>query len=369
MERDPRRPARGTGARLRQALFVLLVLAPSLARGDGAKLGEVVVTGFVDLSAAYNPNRPVNHASFTDGTGTTGKRANELTVNLAALTFTLPPAPVGLTLGLQVGTGADVLYSGEVTAPGTSPSLWRFVREASVSWKPLPKLLLQAGIYPSHLGLESAVSRDDWTYTRSWSGEFSPYYQAGVKAAFQFNDEWSAQAHVCNGWNIVGDVNDGKSVGTQVAYTRGKLSVSLNTLLGPERAQDNRDLRGILDLVVQAPLGDRFSLQASADLAGEQQPDGPSKTWRAAQLSLRALLAGSTALIVRGEVFDDPDGGISGAGQTLAEATATLELHPADALLVKVEGRYDRSTARVFTRFDGKTDTQLLLALGAVASF
>ncbi len=354
---------------MNHALLALAVLAPSLARADGAKIGDAVVTAFVDVSAAYNPNRPADGASFTPGTGSTGKRANELTVNLAAITFTLPPAPVGLTLGLQVGSGADVVYAGEVTAPGTSSALWRFVREASVSWKPLSRLLLQAGIYPSHLGLESAISRDDWTYTRSWSGEFSPYYQAGVKAALQLSDEWSAQLQVVNGWNIVGDVNDGKSVGTQVAFTRGKLSIALNTLLGPERARDNRDLRGILDFVVQAPLGDRLSLQASADLAGEQQPDGSSKTWRGVQLSLRAPLAGATALIVRGEVFDDPDGGISGAAQTLEEGTATLEVHPAGALLLKLEGRYDRSTAKVFSRFDGKTDTQLLLALGAVASF
>lgn len=350
-------------------LALVIFLAPLSALADGVKLGEVEVRGFVDLAATFNPNRPANGSNFTEGTGTTAKRANELSVNLAAITFTLPPAPVGLTLGFNAGTGPEVLYAGEAVAPGTSPSVWRFLREASVSWKATGRLLLQAGLYPSHVGLESLPSRENWMYTRSWMGEFSPYYQAGVKAAFAFTDEWSAQLHVVNGWNAIGDVNSGKTLGAQVAFARGRLSVALNGLVGPEQPGDDTHLRALADLVVQAPLGDRLSLQLSADVAREAQADGSAKSWRAVQGALRAALAEKVALLARGEVFDDPDGGISGAAQTLVEGTAALEVRPAEPLLVKLEARADHSTAAVFTKRAGKTDGQVLLSLGIVASF
>ena len=344
-------------------------LAPLAALGDGVKLGLVEVRGFVDVSATFNPNQPANGSNFTEGTGTTAKRANELSVNLAAITFTLPPAPVGLTLGFNVGTGPDVLYSGEVVAPGTSPSVWRFVREASVSWKATGRLLLQAGLYPSHVGLESMASRESWMYTRSWMGEFSPYYQAGLKAAYAFSDEWSGQLHVVNGWNAVGDVNTGKTLGAQVLWARGKTSIALNGLVGPEQPNDNTHLRALVDLVVQVPLGERLALQVCADLGREGQADGSVKSWRALQALARVPLAETVALLGRGEIFADPDGGISGAGQTLLEGAAALEVHPAGTLLVKLEARADHSTAAVFTKRAGRTDAQVLVSLGIVASF
>ena len=56
--------------------------------------------------------------------------------------------------------------------------------------------------------------------------------------------------------------------------------------------------------------------------------------------------------------------------------TVTLEHRPADALILRLEGRYDRSTAAVFSGDGFDVDDnilrerdQLLLVLGAVTSF
>lgn len=79
---------------------------------------------------------------------------------------------------------------------------------------------------------------------------------------------------------------------------------------------------------------------------------------------------------MRGEYYDDEDGAISGTAQTLKELTLTLEHRPVPRLILKLEGRYDRSSADVFgtreTGADGqpfRTRDQLLVVLGVVASF
>ena len=49
----------------------------------------------VDGVYAYNVNRPADHAKFLPGLGTSAKRDNEVTVNLAQVDVVLAPEPVG----------------------------------------------------------------------------------------------------------------------------------------------------------------------------------------------------------------------------------------------------------------------------------
>ncbi|MCL4820906.1 MAG: outer membrane beta-barrel protein [Vicinamibacteria bacterium] len=49
--------------------------------------------------------------------------------------------------------------------------------------------------------------------------------------------------------------------------------------------------------------------------------------------------------------------------------TLTLEHRPDSRLILKLEGRYDDSTAPAFSGRDGAQKRQFLLLLGAVATF
>ena len=72
------------------------------------------------------------------------------------------------------------------------------------------------------------------------------------------------------------------------------------------------------------------------------------------------------AVAARAEQFRDPHNGISGTPQTLREVTLTYEMRPREHLILKLETRYDRSTAAVFA--DQKRG-QLLALAGAVVTF
>lgn len=201
--------------------------------------------GSVDALFAYNFNRPADHANFFPGVGTSGKRHDELTINLAQADFVLRPEPVGLKLSLGFGNAPEVLHASEIRHPATSPDVWRNVLQASVQWqtKVGRGLLLEAGIYPSHIGMEALAPKDNWNYTRSWLGELCPYYQAGLKIAYPLSEHFSAQLHLLNGWQMIGDVNSGKSVGAQITYNSGPFALSLNGIVGPELPDNDSDIR------------------------------------------------------------------------------------------------------------------------------
>jgi len=332
--------------------------------------------GFSDVFYALNTNRPLDGASFIPGTGTTARRADEVNVNAAALDVALDPHPVGLHLTLAFGSGPDVVHSAEPAGSATSHEIWRSVYQASVSWMaPIGSgLLLEAGIYPSHIGYESFFSKDNWNYTRGWMGEFSPYYQTGLKASYAFDAHWSAQVHFLNGWQTVGDNNRAKAVGTQIAWRGDRASFSLNTFAGPELPRDDSHWRLFGDVTAQIKATNRLTFGGTADVGWQDRPQGAA-LWHAAGLYARIVLTELAAIALRAEYYDDGDGFFSGAAQVLRDGTATLELRPAKQLIVKLEGRHDIAGAPVFTsQRDASgnatfSTTQTLAIASAVASF
>src|SRR5262249_40505233 len=214
---------------------------------------------------------------------------------------------------------------------------------------------------------------DNWNYTRGWMGEFSPYYQTGLKIAYSFDAHWSAQLHFLNGWQTIGDNNRAPAFGTQLVWTSDTVTLGFNTFAGPELPGDDSawPLFGDLTAVVKATPW--LSLGATADLGRQDRPQGAA-VWHAAGLYARAALREGVALALRAEYYDDVDGFFSGASQVLWDGTATLELRPAEHLILKLEARHDHAGAAVFSgQVEGGTPTfshaQTLAIASAVAAF
>jgi hypothetical protein len=229
-------------------------------------------------------------------------------------------------------------------------------------------LVLDAGIFASPIGFESFFSKNNFNYTRSWMGDLSPYYLAGLRAAMSFDAHWSATLMLVNGWTAI-DVNRGKTAGGQLAWTGDALDAAISTLIGPELPGDDSDFRFFLDLVLQVrPVG-WLQLVGAADLVEQQQPGGHAH-WKAAAVYARARLLEGVFFAARAEVFDDPRGAITGSVQTLREVTATLELRPIKPLILKLEVRHDWSTAPVFHGADAERLTnETLLYASVVATY
>ena len=349
--------------------------APASAASPTPSSSGVQLHGFVDVYASWNPNRPSDRNNFEPGTGTTGVKANEFAVNLAALDVSLDPRPVGFHVVAVAGTGTDVVHASEA-----HPNNVRYVYQASASYlvNVGRGILLEAGIQPSHIGYEGFFSKDNWNYTRGWMGEFSPYYQTGLKVATSFDDHWSGQLWLLNGWQLVEDNNSGKSFGTQLEYAREPLGITMNTFFGPELPDDDSHWRSFVDFVGTLKISENVSAAASIDLGRQTRPQVAAASWQGASVWLRYLLrdsssssSPSSALALRVEYFHDPDATVSPVSQSVFGSTLTFELRPHPQLIVKLDVRYDRSTADAFGGPDGpltKRD-EFLLVLGAVATF
>jgi hypothetical protein len=347
------------------------------AAPTGLSLGPLRVHGFVDAYYDFNFNQPANGENFFPGVGSTPKRHDQIGLNLAALELLVDPKPVGAHLVLYAGSSTDVIHAGEPAGGvGSGADLWRFIGIATVSAvAPLGRgLLFELGIQPCHAGLESFWTKDNWNYTHSWMAELSPYYQTGLKTAYAITDHLSVSAHVMNGWQIIGENNAGKTFGTQLAWSSDLVSASWNTLFGPELPGDAAHWRVFDDFVLSVHPLDWLAFAATFDFAWQDQPVGDDAWWWAGAVYARVSPRPWGALAVRAEYFDDRDGAISGTAQRLLEGTVTVELRPWEHLILKVEGRYDHSTAPVFfsDRLDAAgvpelVQNQGLVTLGAVA--
>ncbi len=101
-------------------------------------------------------------------------------------------------LGLMAGTYPQANLIAE-------PELLRNIFEARVGLKlsKRKELWLDAGVFPSHIGLESAIGIDNWTLTRSVIAENSPYYLSGARLTWTLSKKLELAALMMNGWQRI----------------------------------------------------------------------------------------------------------------------------------------------------------------------
>ena len=125
---------------------------------------------------------------------------NKLRTNLLLLKGELNTKRFHATLGLMTGDYSQFNLAAE-------PTWAKPLNEAFIGVK-LSKsknLWWDAGVYSSFIGIESAISSDCPTLTRSMVAENSPYYLSGTRVVFTSdNKKHEAGVHVLNGWQRIG---------------------------------------------------------------------------------------------------------------------------------------------------------------------
>ncbi len=277
----------------------------------------VTFGGFIDTYYAFDFNQPVPNERVLgtpegiNGTSaqlaTTATRHNEFNINLAYLDAKLAAKKLRGRLAIQAGTSVEATYASEPTnGIASGPSLMRFVQEATLGYEVANGLWIDAGIFLSHLGLETFISKDNWTYTRSLVADFSPYYEAGVKASWQVNPQWVLQFLVLNGWQNISDYNSSKAVGTAIAFSpSSQFSISYNTFLGQEVGSLWRVFN---DFIVKYELSHLWQLALEFDIGWQQQPAvGPASNWYGTALFARVALSPKLSVTGRLERYVDGD--------------------------------------------------------------
>lgn len=164
---------------------------------------------------------------------------------------------------------------------------------------------MDAGIFPSHIGFESAVSADNPTLTSSLLAENSPYYLAGAKLSWAPSGKWELAALVLNGWQRIQRVPDSSlpSLGTQVTYSPSPATtLHWSTFIGTDDPDPTRRMRYFNNLYGQFQLSPKVSLITGFDVGVQQQ----AKWSPDLDLWLSPVAIGRLAC--RGEYYQDKRG-------------------------------------------------------------
>ncbi len=304
----------------------------------------LTVSGFVDAYYALAfATPPAKTRAFT----TQPLYHNEFSINFAFLSLAYSSDRVRGRFAAQVGSYVESNYAAE-------PQFWRNIFEANVGYRAVENLWLDAGIFASHIGFESAVSKDNWTYSRSIVADYSPYYETGVKLTWTPSSEWLLSALVLNGWQIIRETNSDKSFGTQVQWKpSSNLLLNWSTYIGNDRPDTAaREMRYFNNFYAQIGLSEKFSLALLGDVGVQQRPNNTLSVWFGGTVLVRYSLSDRITLAARGEYYSDPQGiiiptGTSNNFQTLG-ISANVDVALTANLLWRIEGRWFSSRDAIY---------------------
>jgi hypothetical protein len=223
-------------------------------------------------------------------------------------------------------------------------------------------LRIDAGKFTTHVGYEVSDGYDGFNDNHSRGllfGYAEPFTHTGLRASYPLSDRVSAQVLLVNGWDVARDNNSGKSMGFQLAVTpSSRVSVTANYLGGPEQANNTSNLRHLVDLVATVKAAAALTLTANYDYGHEAAVALPEtagggvrdSAWQGLAGYARYALSGRTAVTLRAEWFDDPQGARTGFVQTLREITVTPEFRLRPSLVIRGDLRRDWSDRAVFER-------------------
>ena len=282
-------------------------------------------------------------------------RQQEFSVNPALLGARYANGQVRGALGLHAGSYVEANYSNE-------PTTLRHLYEAYAGFRPFAKTWLDVGVFASHLGLESAISKDNWTLSRSLIADNSPYYETGARFTYEPAPKLTLTALVLNGWQNIRETNLKKAFGTQIQWKpTDKLVINSSTFVGDEQPRGASLRRYFHDFYLTYTPTERLSLAGVFDV-GKQEATEPGRydTWHGGAAFVRYKLAEKWAATGRAEYYyaergviivpadpmaNNPDFGAGGG-------SLNLDYSPTANALLRLEGRYLVGRPPVFQRAD-----------------
>jgi hypothetical protein len=221
---------------------------------------------------------------------------NEMRLNLSAVGFGYDDGLLRGRLVGQYGDSVDINYFAE------PENDWKYLQESYMGFYVDEDTSFDIGTFLAHIGAEGWMSKDNLNYTRSYIAEFSPYYETGGRLSHTFNDHWSGQFLVLNGWQ---NTSEGRhpAFGTQVAWNADQLTISSNTFFGEE----NYGSRAFHNLIVSKKLESGTVLTGSVDVGHQGDSSSSNGTWWGYALMGRTPLTETLSLSGRVESYQDPD--------------------------------------------------------------
>ena len=358
--------------------FKMLVVISSLGFNLSAQVDtawyqkpELSISGFADVFYVYDFNQPrgTDRQPFLFN----HNRHNEFNLNLGLVKLDLKHIKYRANLALQSGTYTNDNYAAE-----PEPLKNIFEANIGISLNKKNNLWLDAGIFPSHIGFESAISIDNRTLTRSLLAEHSPYFLTGAKLTYIPTDKWEITGLILNGWQRIQRLqgNSLLSFGTQVNYSpTEKTMLNWSTFMGTDDPDTTRRMRYFNNLYGQFQLTEKLGLTVGFDIGTQQRLKGSSgyDFWFSPVIIGQFTIHKIWRAAIRAEYYQDETGIIIPTGTIHGFRTAGLSLNfdysPTQNISCRLEGRWLNSKDNIFETSTIPTNNNFIIGTSIAIKF
>ena len=350
---------------------------PSTARSQS----EWQFGAFLDVGYLNSLNDPSNHLFRSRGTT---PLVDERKINMGGA-YVRRKATESSRWGMEL-TGHDgedsKLFGFSATAPNMGSADWLLhfgPTNASYLAPVGTGLTLQGGIFSSFIGYDSLYAKDNFTYTRPWAADFTPYLMLGVNGSYAVSDRLTLTGFVVNGYWHLAHANDTPNFGGQLAFKSSEhWTVKETVLIGPHQEDTSLDFWRYLSNTIVEHKTERLTTALDLHVSTEKvdEPGSPHAWWVAVQVPVHWVIHGPWSLTVRPEWAWDSHGRWTTFEQTVRAITSTVEYRASVRqfqAILRLEHRYDYSTGLEGGFFEdvepgvvGLTPRQHLLIFGLI---
>ncbi len=332
---------------------------------------EISFSGYLDNYFAYDFNKP--NTTYRQTFLYNHNRHNAFSLNLGYIKVSAKHQKYRANIALQAGTYVNDNYA---TEDETLKHV--FESNAGISLNKKNNLWLDAGIFGSPIGFESAISKDNWTLTRSLLAENSPYYLSGAKLTYNPNKNWEMAGIICNGWQRIHKLPGYAMPGfcTQIKYSNtNKLTLNWSTFIGSAYPDSIRRMRYFNNFYMQSQLTKKIGLIAGFDIGIQQIKKGSREynTWFSPVLIARFFVSDKFFTALRAEYYADKSGIIIPTNTYNGFKTSGISLNldylPSKNIACRVEGRWLKSKDNIFTKHNHFVNSNFALVSSIAVSF
>jgi hypothetical protein len=351
---------------------LLLLLATQLSAQTDSSYKPLTFSGYLEAYYSYDFSNPGNHnrPAFLYSYN----RHNEINLNLGFVKAAYQSRMIRANLALGAGTYMNANMAAE---PGVLKNIYE--ANAGVRLSKKKNLWLDAGIFASHIGFESAIGKDCWALTRSMSAENSPYYESGVKVSYTSdNGKWLLSGLVLNGWQRIQrvDGNNTPAFGHQLTFKpNAAITLNSSSFIGNDKPDSVKQMRYFHDLYGIFQLSKNFAITAGFDIGAEQTAKGSSNynTWYTPILIFKFSPDAKNNIAARIEYYNDPNGVIISTNMPGGFETWCYSLNYDrliyKSLLWRIDGRAFSGATDLFLKNDQPVNQNFCVTTSLAFSF
>ena len=332
-------------------MLILFCLPFNWCKSQAAdsSLSPIQLNAYAELYYSYDFSSPSNleKPDFLYN----HKRHNQVDFNLAFVKASYKGKNYRANLALMAGHYAQYNLSKE-------PSWAKLLFEANVGIKLSKKkeLWLDAGIFPSHIGFESAVSADCFTLTRSMVAENSPYYESGIKLNYTTTTgKLNLSFLLLNGWQNISRSNavNNPAIGVQINYKPNtKWVFNYSNFLGTDKPASQKALRTYHNFYATFSGTKAWSFIAGLDMGTDKYDANNYGVWFTPVAIARYMCSPKIFVAARAEYFNDAKQIIVSTGTIYGfknwGLSANIDYAITNKILWRVEGKLFMAAHPIF---------------------